>query len=274
MAPAARRYDKAPGSIHSSQLGAVGSVTRGTTHLQRLRRCDRWMVHHPAIRTLLTSTTHPLVVDVGYGASDATCVEMAQRLRSIRDDIAVAGLEIDPTRVGPPREGVQFYQGGFELAGLTPHLVRAFNVLRQYPEQSVRTAWNTMLDNAAPGALVVEGTCDELGRRCSWVVLDASGPQEFTLAWDPHDVGYPSELSARLIKSLIHHNVPGQRIHGLLNDCDKAWEESAFYAVYGPRVRWRESLARLRAWGYPISVPRRRLRDNLLTVPWECVAPS
>ena len=34
----------------------------------------------------------------------------------------------------PPR--VDFRVGGFELAGLQPVLVRAFNVLRQYDEES------------------------------------------------------------------------------------------------------------------------------------------
>ena len=48
-----------------------GVVTRGTTGYNRLRRSDRWTVHHPAIRSLLTVATKepPLALDVGYGAS-------------------------------------------------------------------------------------------------------------------------------------------------------------------------------------------------------------
>ena len=40
----------------------------------------------------------------------------------------------------PPRDGVEFALGGFELAGRRPVLVRAFNVLRQYPVEAVPDA--------------------------------------------------------------------------------------------------------------------------------------
>ncbi|MGC7299420.1 class I SAM-dependent methyltransferase, partial [Mycobacteroides abscessus subsp. massiliense] len=109
--------------------------------------------------------------------------------------------EIDPQRVVPARDGVHFGLGGFELAGLTPVLVRAFNVLRQYPESEVAQAWATMTDRLAPGGLIIEGTCDEIGRRCAWLLLDASGPLTLTLACDPFDIDKPSDLAERLPKA-------------------------------------------------------------------------
>ena len=73
----------------------------------------------------------------GYGRLPVTTLELSTRLRTVRPDLRVVGLEIDPERVSAALEsapaGVEFALGGFELAGLRPVLVRAFNVLRQYP---------------------------------------------------------------------------------------------------------------------------------------------
>jgi len=255
----------------------LGSITRGTTGYNRLRRCDRWLVHSPAVRSLLESASEPLVVDLGYGALPITTLELAARLRTVRADIEVVGLEIEPTRVQSAQSaaaaGVRFAVGGFELAGLRPVLVRAFNVLRQYPVEDVPGAWSILRRGLAPGGLLVDGTCDELGRRCCWVLLDADGPVSLTLACDPRHIDRPSDLAERLPKVLIHHNVPGQPIHALLGAADRAWAAAAGQGVFGPRVRWREMVGALHRSGLPVTPPRRRLRDAVLTVPWTVVAP-
>lgn len=248
-------------------------VTRGTTGVNRLRRSDRWTRYNPRVQSLLRAADAPLAVDVGYGASHTTTVEWAGWLRQIRPDVEVVGLEIDPERVLPPRDGVRFELGGFELAGYRPHLVRAFNVLRQYDVDQVPDVWATVCARLAPGGLFVEGTCDELGRRCAWVLLDASGPQTLTLAWDPHHTATPSDVAERLPKALIHRNAPGEPIHALLADADAAWERAAGWEPHGPRVRWRHALDDLAA-RWPIAPQRRRLRDNLVTVDWLAVAPA
>lgn len=251
----------------------VGSITRGTTGINRLRRSDRWLVHNELIRTRLREAADPLVVDLGYGASPVTTLELAARLRRVRPDVRVVGLEIDPERVVPGRDGVRFARGGFELAGLRPVLVRAFNVLRQYPEDAVASAWATVLGGLAPGGLLLEGTCDELGRRCAWILLDRSGPLSLTLAWDPFTVDRPSDLAERLPKALIHRNIPGEPIHTLLTAADRAWARAAPHAPYGPRIRWRETAKILRENGFPVRPYRRRMRDCVLSVPWSTVAP-
>lgn len=253
----------------------MGVITRGTTNVNRLRRCDRWMVHHPTVQRCLShASIHdaPLAIDVGYGASHTTTCEWAIWLRRLRADVSVLGLEIDPARVLPPRDGVHFAVGGFELAGHRPNLVRAFNVLRQYDVSQVHDAWQLVCSRLAPGGLFVEGTCDELGRRCSWVLLDADGPQSLTLAWDPHHTARPSDLAERLPKALIHRNVPGEPIHNLLRMADTAWDRAAAWATYGPRVRWREARRLLIDASVPLTPIRRRVRDNLLTVPWSFVS--
>ncbi|WP_460701140.1 class I SAM-dependent methyltransferase [Nocardia thraciensis] len=252
----------------------VGTITRGTTGVNRLRRGDRWLIHDELVTARLRAAADPLVVDLGYGASPVTTLELAQRLRRVRTDVRVVGLEIDPERVVPGRDGVVFARGGFELAGQRPILVRAFNVLRQYPESAVAAAWARVLSGLAPGGLLVDGTCDEFGRRCAWVLLERSGPVALTLAWDPFTVERPSDVAERLPKALIHRNVPGERVHTLLTAADRAWARAAPLSAYGPRVRWRESARLLREEGFPVRRYRRRMRDCVLSVPWETVAPK
>ena len=237
----------------------------------------------------LDSGEAPVVVDLGYGRLPVTTLELAARLRAVRPGVRVIGLEIDPERVAvantvantvanagvgsEERAGTEFRLGGFELAGLRPVLVRAFNVLRQYPQDAVTEAWRTMQDSLAPGGVLLDGTCDELGRRSCWVLLDRDGPVSLTLACDARDIEQLSDLAERLPKVLIHHNVPGQPIHTLFEAADRAWAAAAGQSVFGPRARWRAMLAGLRAAGFPIEVQRRNPRDAVLTVPWAVVAP-
>jgi hypothetical protein len=193
--------------------------------------------------------------------------------------LEVVGLEIDPARVtaveadrDPPR--VDFRVGGFELAGLQPVLVRAFNVLRQYDEASAARAWDTMRGSLAPGGVIVEGTCDEWGRRSAWVALDADGPLTLTLSTRVADISTPSDLAERLPKALIHHNVPGQPIHTFLTAFDAAWAAAAGLSTFGPRQRWVAAVEALAARGWPVVGSTRRWRHGEVTVRWSSVAPT
>lgn len=221
----------------------------------------------------------PLVVDLGYGERPVTTIELAGRLRDVRHDIRVLGLEIDPERVtaaepyaDPPR--LDFARGGFELAGHRPVLVRALNVLRQYDEPSAAEAWQTMREHLAPGGLLIEGTCDELGRRASWVALDASGPLTLTLSAKVSDIERPSDLAERLPKALIHHNVPGEPVHAFLAALDAAWASAAPYVAFGPRQRWMAAIERMAGDGWPIVGGRERWRLGEVTVRWGAVGPG
>jgi hypothetical protein len=238
---------------------------------------DRWLVATQVPR--LRDAARPLVVDLGYGASAVTTLELAERLGAEVAGLEVVGLEIDPERVAavadrrdPPR--VDFRLGGFELAGLRPVLVRAFNVLRQYDEASAARAWDTMRASLAPGGLVVEGTCDEWGRRATWVSLDADGPLTLTLSARVSDLQAPSDLAERLPKALIHHNVPGAAVHGFLGAFDAAWAGAAGLTAFGPRQRWAAAAAALAADGWPLVGSTRRWRHGEVTVRWSAVAPS
>jgi hypothetical protein len=262
--------------LAAGRARALGLPTRGTTNANRLRRVDRWILATQVPR--LRDCPRPLVVDLGYGASAVTTLELVERLSPEVDRLEVVGLEIDPARVAavaddrdPPR--VDFRVGGFELAGLQPVLVRAFNVLRQYDEASAAQAWDTMRAALGPGGVIVEGTCDEWGRRSAWVALDADGPLTLTFAVRVADIGTPSDLAERLPKALIHHNVPGQPIHDFLRAFDGTWAAAAGLSTFGPRQRWVAAVEALADQGWPLVGSTRRWRHGEVSVRWSAVAP-
>lgn len=304
LAPARRQPRLAAGRAR-----ALGAPTRGTTGPNRLRRVDRWLLAWHGAR--LRAAGDPLVVDVGYGSSPVTTVELHRRLARAHPGVRVVGLERDGGRVaaaapaaGP---GLAFAQGGFDLAGLAPDVTRAMNVLRQYPEAAVGPAWSAMLTRMPPGGLLVEGTCDEIGRRACWFALERAGGTlgdaghgdaghgggghgdaghgdvevtagarvavplaavTLTLATHLPSLGRPSELAERLPKALIERNVPGERIHDLLASFDAAWARAAPYAVFGPRQRWVAAVEDWAAGGAPVLGTRRRWRAGEVTLAW------
>ncbi|MEZ0094604.1 class I SAM-dependent methyltransferase [Streptacidiphilus sp. EB129] len=279
----------------------VGAVTRGTTNPNRLRRMDRWIAAElsPALRR---AETPPVAVDLGYGAAPWTAVELHARLAAVRADVRVVGIEIEPERVAvaqryarPP--GLTFRRGGFEvpLSGISSGsgggsgggsssargeagdggalLIRAANVLRQYDEGQVADAWALLCSRLAPdGGLLVEGTCDEVGRRQVWVALDRGGPRTVTFAARLAGLERPSELAERLPKALIHRNVPGEPVHAFLCDLDRAWAAAAPYADFGVRQRW-IATARAVSTDWPVLGGPRRWRLGELTIRWNAIAP-
>jgi hypothetical protein len=282
-----------------------GEITRGTTNPGRLRRVDRWITG--AQRAVLHTRERPLIVDLGFGASPVTTVELYRRVRAVAPDAEVAGLEIDSERVAAARRqlaalraagdalpGLSFDAGGFELpTARRPVLVRAFNVLRQYPEDRVWAAWPRLRAGLAPGGVLVEGTCDEIGRRAVWVTLPAwpaatpegdhapaGGRRAALITFSARlaSLDRPSDLAERLPKALIHRNVPGEPVHQFLRDFDRAWDRAAPQKAFGVRQRWLAAVESLAgAWPvlrYPPLGGARRWRLGEVTVPWAALAPA
>ncbi|MDQ1131069.1 class I SAM-dependent methyltransferase [Microbacterium sp. SORGH_AS_0888] len=265
-----------------------GRITRGTTGTNRLRRVDRWIARHPALRT---AGPDPLVVDLGFGASAVTTLELEARLHRARGDVEVHGIEIDPARVISARahlrrvrEGttpfrpdarVSFDRGGFEVpVPRAPRIIRAMNVLRQYHEEDVPAAWRQMTARLEPGGILVEGTSDEIGRVSTWVAVGADAhPLTFTVSLRLAALEDPSIAAERLPKALIHRNVPGERVHELLDALDREWTRAAAMSTFGPRQRWRAALGALADAGWPL-LQRSRWRLGELTLAWAAVAPT
>ncbi|MFS0732235.1 class I SAM-dependent methyltransferase [Microbacterium sp. 1P10UB] len=267
----------------------IGRVTRGTTGTNRLRRVDRWIARRPELQR----AADPLVVDLGYGASGVTALELHARLARSRADVEVRGLEIEPARVErareqlaavhagetsfPPDAAVSFGIGGFEVplpGGRRPAVIRAMNVLRQYDEADVAAAWRRMADRLAPGGLLVEGTCDEIGRVCTWVAIGSDAtPRTLTVSLRLAGLQHPSIAAERLPKALIHHNVAGERVHSYFSALDAEWERAVALAPFGPVERWRRALQSMTDAGWPL-LERTRWRLGEATVPWSAVAPG
>ncbi|MET8609372.1 class I SAM-dependent methyltransferase [Streptomyces misionensis] len=259
----------------------VGTVTRGTTNPNRLRRMDRWIA--AAHGAELRRAGEPVVVDLGYGAAPWTAVELLGRLRTVAPRTRVVGVEIEPERVAAARpyerDGLVFRHGGFEVpVPGRPTLIRAANVLRQYDEAEVAAVWERLCARLAPagggsrGGLLVEGTCDEIGRRHVWVALGPEGPRTVTFATRLGSLERPSDLAERLPKALIHRNVPGEPVHAFLRDFDRAWAAAAPYASYGARQRWMRAVRSLTG-DWPVTDAPGRWRQGEVTVAWEALAP-
>jgi hypothetical protein len=278
-----------------------GSITRGTTNPNRLRRVDRWLQTWPGLK----ATEDPLVVDLGYGASAVTPLELMHRLRNARPDAQLIGLEIDPQRVALARaelaearkagtraaadmEQVSFELGGFEVPlprNRRAVMIRAFNVLRQYDEAEVAPAWNLMLARLQPGGVLVDGTCDEIGRIASWIAVTPpgvrtsngtaapGGPQTLSIALRLDGLEAPSIVAERLPKALIHRNVEGENIHRFLTELDRVWQINSPLRDFGATQRWIATVSAMRDSGWPIRSGRTRWRLGELTVDWAAIAP-
>lgn len=265
-----------------------GTVTRGTTNTNRLRRVDRWIAHLEAFQL----ATDPLVVDLGFGSSVVTTLELHERLSKVRPDVEIIGIEIDPARVVTAqqtlldvREGhthfapdlrVEIAQGGFEIPlppGRKAAVIRAFNVLRQYDESQVSDAWSRMCEQLQPEGVLIEGTCDEIGRVASWITVSKRGPRTLTLALRMSGLENPSIVAERLPKALIHHNIPGEPVHAFLTDLERLWNVHAPLRTYGYRQRWLAVARGMREKGWPVRGGLARWRLGELTVDWDAVSP-
>ena len=273
--PHSRRPRRDP-RFAAGRARALGVATRGTTNPNRLRRNDNWICSWPATSSVLANG-QPLVIDLGYGATPITTLELASRIHRHFPAAQILGLEIDPERVEralpsarPPM--VDFARGGFELAGRRPQLVRAMNVLRQYDEQPAYAAWDEIVGRLAPGGVLVEGTCDEIGRVGTWVLIDAVGPRSLTFSCSAEHLDRPETLAERLPKVLIHHNVPGEKIFALISALGAAWDAAAGLSVFSNRQRWAAAAASLAEQGWPVLDGPKRWRQGELTVDWSAVS--
>jgi hypothetical protein len=212
----------------------LGRSTRGKTAPNRLRKTDTFLlVAYPEwIRHI-----RGLYVDLGYGAYPYTTLETLHRLRRLRSSLRVLGVEIDPERVREAQTiaepGLEFRLGGFNLPllpGERASVVRAFNVLRQYPEAEVSQALVSLFDCMNEGALLIEGTCDPPGRLLSFNLFQKRGSllnrTALVLAPALRSEFLPRQFQAVLPKNFIHHAEPGGPIDEFFAAWHAAWQRA------------------------------------------------
>jgi hypothetical protein len=228
--------------------------------------------------------TNPIAVDLGYGKTPVTAVELLGRLTKVAPTIRVLGIEIDPARVSEAKalehSRLAFEHGGFEVPipkafsdREDVDLIRALNVLRQYSESEVLSAWSLMQSRLSKEGLVIEGTSDEIGRVASWITLDKTKPLTFTISLRLQGLDRPSKVAERLPKILIHKNIPGNNIHRYLQELDFAWDKAAGFGAFGSAQRFVQTAKSLLEAGWPIENSPKRWRLGELSVSYEAISP-
>jgi hypothetical protein len=234
---------------------------------------------------LLKNADAPIVVDLGFGASPITAIELLERCKQVNRNTTVVGIEIERERVerglAVAHKHLQFQLGGFEVplpASFAKETkvdaIRAFNVLRQYSEAEVAAAWHLMQSRLTLNGLLIEGTCDEIGRLASWVTLDSEKPLWFTISLKLSSLEAPSKVQERLPKALIHHNVPGEKINDFLSALDAAWAKQAPLSTFSAQQRWVAVCRSMQQQNWPIRIEPKRWRLGEISVEWNAVAPK
>lgn len=265
-----------------------GQLTRGKTASNRLRRVDTFLLKYDLSLFMRRDGAfeQAFFVDLGYGATPTTTLESFVRLRAVNPTLPVLGVEIDPERVAAARPfhqpGLEFRLGGFNLPlakepDQTPEkarAIRAFNVLRQYEEKDVATAYARLAEGTLPGGLLIEGTSDSRGQ--VWVAhvmrrtaAAASAPD----AWRREALVFstnfrrgfdPADFQPVLPKDLIHHVIPGEAIHGFFAAWKQAAAVTASRRVWGPRAWFVAAAEQLATAGYAVNLRPTWLQKGFL----------
>lgn len=224
---------------------------------------------------LLSRRGPEAVVDLGFGRLPLTTLEMARRMRELNPTLPILGIEIDPERVAAAQAyaspGISFARGGFNipLGGHRARLIRAMNVLRQYPEAEALPAHQQLIDQLIDGGLLVEGTSSPFGRRIVINLirrLPSGAPHLEGLLFSTNfKEGFTPELFPPVLpKQLIHRHVPGEEIFAFFECWRAAASRTRYSLTFGVRQHFVQS-ARVLAETYPtISLRDRWLREGFL----------
>ena len=256
----------------------IGHSTRGKTTRNRLRRVDIFLIRYAAslIKRQEGNFQSAYYVDLGFGEEPHTTIESSNHFKKLNPHLPVLGVEIAPERIAAAKpyedELVSFRLGGFNLPlGQNEHarLIRAFNVLRQYEEEEIAKAYETMQSKLLPGGLIIEGTSDPFGRIWTANLVRKSG--EKTLDYEGLVLstnfrwGFdPVQLQTVLPKNLIHHLIPGETIYQFFSDWKDSAKSSIGFKKFGLRQWFQESAHQLAAKGYQIDLKKKFLRSGFL----------
>ena len=198
-------------------------------------------------------------------------------------DVEVVGIEIDPARVAAARPlerpGLRFARR--RVRGAAARRGPAGGGARVQRAAAVRRgrrspdAWATTVARLAPDGLLVDGTCDELGRLATWVAVTAAGPVSLSLSWRLRGLERPG----RGRRAAAEGADPPQRARrGRCTGCSPtsttAWARQAPQAAYGIRQRFIATAAAMRDAGWPLLDGPSRWRLGELTLAWDAVAPG
>jgi hypothetical protein len=259
-----------PNRLHAAHRSnkPIGLPTRGKTASNRLRRTDIFLaLYDPG---WMSSFQTPYV-DLGYGEHPVTTRETFERLRNINPRARILGVEIDPARVAAAqpyaRLGLEFALGGFNLPSLNGEsvsVIRALNVLRQYPEEEFAPAMQILSTALIDGGIILEGTSDPTGRLMALNIFRKRALQliheglVFSVRF--HQPFMPRDLQPVLPKNCIHHVEPGSDLDEFFQSWTLAWHQARQRQGTEPRAQFLDAAMRLsHQYGFPVD-----LRPNLL----------
>ena len=221
----------------------LGLPTRGKTAPNRLRPTDTFLA---LCYAEFLHRLPGLYIDLGFGQSPSTTVETGARLRRLNPDLRIVGVEIDPERVAAAQPwsgpGMDFRLGGFNLPlheGERAAVIRAMNVLRQYPEREYAGSIALLANFLSEDGLLLEGTSDPSGRLMAFNLYRRAGG---ALAYDGlvfsvrmRHPFQPRSLQAVLPKNHIHHAEPGSPLDRFFGDWEKCWQRARGRSADDPR---------------------------------------
>jgi hypothetical protein len=266
--PITRDSNRRAGRFDSRLKKPLGLPTRGKTAPNRLRPTDTYLAlcHAGFLRRL-----PGLYVDLGFGETPQTTLETADRLRRLNPDLRILGVEIDPERVAAARlfsgPGMEFRLGGFNLPlGKGEHaaVIRAMNVLRQYPEQEYPAAIDLLTGGLCAEGLLLEGTSDPPGRLMAFNLYRRAGGAAvcdgLVFSVRLRHPFSPRDLQAVLPKNHIHHAGPGSELDRFFGEWEESWRRAFRRSPHNPRRQFLLAARGLAAdFGRPVDG-----RSNLL----------
>jgi hypothetical protein len=180
--------------------------------------------------------------------------------------------------------GLEFRLGGFNLplgADKSAGVIRAMNVLRQYPEQEYARSLALLGSYLGPAGILLEGTSDPPGNMMALTLYLRGGGfllhGGLALIANLRRPFSPRQLQAILPKNYIHHLEPSSPLDAFFGAWSACWQRAIQTQVHDPRRLFAEAARWLHEeHGYHLSARPGFLRRGILllhSVPGEAQAP-
>ncbi len=209
----------------------------------RLRGVDTWLRAE-------RSSGWPVdvaLVDVGFGVSPTTTVELFDWVRGLRPDARVEGWELDAAALERAQAfaepGLCFLTAPQDV-GPTFDVARAFNVGRAGPREALEQLHGLLVRALRLGGVALEGSTDVDGRVAAFYVLRDDGARTaLVLATDLSRAVAPRLFRDVLPRDWRRSAHAGTPVFALLEDWQRSWE--AVRATLDPRAAFLRSVAEL-----------------------------
>ncbi|HLT29170.1 MAG TPA: methylase [Myxococcaceae bacterium] len=241
--------------------GAPLHPTKGRTAAGRLRLLDTLLRLHPppSLTRPPAPGLRPVVVDLGFGETPVTSLELLETLRAMHlETPGVIAVEQASHRVAAARAStaedtrLAFREGGFDLPvhpGEDVRWVRVMNVLRGYPLEAAREAHQRLGRCLPDEAWVWEGSADPRGHLLTCHLLRVRGgtlERVGLLFGTDFDRGFaPLQFRDWLPRDLRRSVRPGHPLHAFFAHWTAAFEAARGAGVQTSRERFRVSIRRL-----------------------------